>query len=88
MTHKVRDERRPAPRTQAAIRRRNRPIAALATATPGRRCSPATAQSFPLVCPRCGTEIRVIAFITDPPTIHDILVHLGAMRAISAPVAP
>ncbi|MET0165773.1 MAG: hypothetical protein ABW318_12335 [Vicinamibacterales bacterium] len=31
---------------------------------------------FPLVCPLDGAEMRVIAFITDPPTIHDVLVHL------------
>jgi hypothetical protein len=31
---------------------------------------------FPLVCPLDGAEMRVIAFFTDPPTIHDILVHL------------
>ena len=34
---------------------------------------------FPLVCPLCGAEMRVIAFITDPPTIHDI--HLGEPTA-------
>jgi hypothetical protein len=33
------------------------------------------------VCPLCGAEMRVIAFITDPPTIHDILVHLGEPAA-------
>ena len=38
-------------------------------------------KSFPLVCPLCGAEMRVIAFITDPPTIHDILVHLGEPTA-------
>lgn len=32
---------------------------------------------FPLVCPRCGTDMRVIAFITDGSTIRDILGHLG-----------
>jgi len=36
---------------------------------------------FPLVCPLCGAEMGVIAFITDPPTIHDILVHLGEPTA-------
>jgi hypothetical protein len=36
---------------------------------------------FPLVCPLCGAEMRVIAFITDPPTIHDILVHVGEPTA-------
>ena len=36
---------------------------------------------FPLVCPLCGAEMRVIAFITDPPTIHDILDLLGEHTA-------
>jgi hypothetical protein len=27
---------------------------------------------FPLVCPLCSAEMRVIVFITDPPTIHYI----------------
>jgi len=33
---------------------------------------------FPLVCPRCGAEMQIIALITDGPTVRDILVHLGA----------
>ena len=33
------------------------------------------------MCPLCGAEMRVIAFITDPLTIHDILVHLGEPTA-------
>ena len=37
---------------------------------------------FPLVCPNCGGAMRIIAFITDGPTVRDILVHLGA------PIAP
>lgn len=36
---------------------------------------------FPLVCPRCGAEMRIIAFVTDAPTIHHILVHLGEPTA-------
>jgi hypothetical protein len=36
---------------------------------------------FPLVCPRCGAEMRIIAFITDPSTIRDILLHLGEPTA-------
>jgi hypothetical protein len=36
---------------------------------------------FPLVCPRCGGEMRIIAFITDGPTVRDILVHLGEPTA-------
>ena len=32
---------------------------------------------FPLVCPHCGGAMRIIAFITDAPTVRDILVRLG-----------
>ncbi|MBK8387361.1 MAG: transposase [Candidatus Accumulibacter sp.] len=32
---------------------------------------------FPLVCPRCGGEMRIIAFITDAGAVCDILTHLG-----------
>ena len=35
-----------------------------------------TAQ-FPLQCPNCGGDIRLIAFITDPGPIRKILTHLG-----------
>ena len=31
---------------------------------------------FPLHCPLCDAEMRIIAFITDPPTVRDILIHL------------
>ena len=30
----------------------------------------------PLVCPRCGSEMKVIAVIQDPVEIRDILAHL------------
>ena len=36
---------------------------------------------FPLVCSRCGAEMRIIAFITDPSTIRDILLHVGEPTA-------
>ena len=36
---------------------------------------------FPLVCPRCGSAMRIIAFITDGPTVRDILGHLGEPTA-------
>ena len=36
---------------------------------------------FPLLCPRCGGAMRIIAFITDGPTVHDILGHLGEPTA-------
>jgi len=35
------------------------------------------AEDFPLTCPACGGDIRLIAFITDPGPIRKILTHLG-----------
>jgi len=32
---------------------------------------------LPLLCPRCSKPMRIIAFITDPPTIERILTHIG-----------
>ena len=34
-------------------------------------------EEFPLECPNCGGDIRLIAFITDPGPIRKILSHLG-----------
>ncbi len=34
-------------------------------------------EEFPLECPNCGGNIRLIAFITDPGPIRKILAHLG-----------
>lgn len=31
----------------------------------------------PLTCPRCHSEMRLIAFLTEPPSIRTILAHLG-----------
>ena len=36
---------------------------------------------FPLLCPWCGAEMPIIAFITDPSTVRDILDHLGEPTA-------
>ena len=35
------------------------------------------AEAFPLECPVCGGDIRLIAFITEPGPIRKILTHLG-----------
>ena len=35
------------------------------------------AEVFPLVCPACGGDIRLISFITDPTPIRTILAHIG-----------
>ena len=32
---------------------------------------------FPLVCPLCGAEMRIIAFLTDPVAMRAILAHSG-----------
>jgi hypothetical protein len=32
---------------------------------------------LPLVCPRCGEPMRLIAFILDPPVVERILGHIG-----------
>ena len=34
-------------------------------------------EEFPLACPTCGGDIRLIAFITKPGPIRKILTHLG-----------
>jgi len=34
-------------------------------------------EEFPVECPACGGDIRLIAFITDPGLIRKILTHLG-----------
>jgi hypothetical protein len=34
-------------------------------------------EEFPLECPSCGGDIRLIAFITEPGPIRNILTHLG-----------
>jgi len=35
----------------------------------------------PLMCPRCGQEMRIVAFITEPKVIDRILEHLRRTRA-------
>jgi hypothetical protein len=34
-------------------------------------------EEFPLECPNCGGDIRLIAFITEPGPVRKILTHLG-----------
>ena len=31
---------------------------------------------LPLLCPACGAQMRVLAFLTDPPVLCAILLHL------------
>jgi hypothetical protein len=39
----------------------------------------------PLICPRCGSEMRVIGFITQPALIDRILDHLRRRDKIPRP---
>ena len=34
-------------------------------------------EEFPLACPNCGGDIRLISFITQPETMRKILTHVG-----------
>ncbi len=65
---------------KASVRRILRPV-------PGRRLSPPAKSAWarllarvyevdPLVCPECGSPMRVIAVIQDPDEIKHILRHL------------
>jgi hypothetical protein len=45
------------------------------------------AEDFPLACPACGGNIRLIAFITDPAPIRKILTHHGEQLE-PPPLAP
>ena len=36
---------------------------------------------LPLVCPKCGGTMRIIAFINEGPVIREILGHLGEPTA-------
>ena len=42
----------------------------------------------PLICPRCGSEMRVIGFITQPARIDHILDHLRRRDKIPRPPPP
>jgi hypothetical protein len=42
----------------------------------------------PLVCPRCGSEMRVIGFITQPALIDRILDHIQRRDKIPRPPPP
>jgi hypothetical protein len=44
-------------------------------------------EEFPLECPNCGGDIRLIAFITQPGPIRKILTHLGEPLE-SPPISP
>jgi hypothetical protein len=45
------------------------------------------AEDFPLACPACGGDIRLIAFVTEPEPIRKILTHAGE-PLVRPPVSP
>ena len=42
---------------------------------------------LPLVCPHCGAEMRIVAAITDKPSIEGILIHIGETQR-PPPITP
>ena len=42
---------------------------------------------LPLLCPACGGEMRIVAFLTDSPTTQAILLHLELPHS-PPPLAP
>jgi NodT family efflux transporter outer membrane factor (OMF) lipoprotein len=44
-------------------------------------------EAFPLTCPKCGSEMRVLAFITEAAPVQRILRHIGE-PATPPPIAP
>jgi hypothetical protein len=44
-------------------------------------------QVLPLLCPECGGEMRLIAFVTEPAPVRRILLYLGE-PATSPPISP
>jgi hypothetical protein len=42
---------------------------------------------FPLLCPKWGAEMRIIAFITEAPDVRQILAQLGE-PTLPPPLAP
>jgi hypothetical protein len=42
----------------------------------------------PLLCPRCGAEMRIVAVITEPEVVDRILAHLDREAKARAPPDP
>ena len=58
-------------------------------ATPGwRELIKKVYETDPLICPRCGSEMKVIAFITNYQAIDRIIHHLGITFTTSRPPPP
>jgi len=45
-------------------------------------------EADPLVCPRCGSEMRVVSFITDPRVVRRIVDHLRKRDRTARPPPP
>jgi hypothetical protein len=45
-------------------------------------------EADPLVCPRCGAEMRVVSFITDPRVVKRIVDHLRKRDRPARPPPP
>ncbi len=42
---------------------------------------------LPLLCPACGGELKILAFLTDPPVVSRILLHLD-LHHLPPPLSP
>jgi hypothetical protein len=42
----------------------------------------------PMLCPKCGGQMRVISFITDFPVVHKIINHLKLTFSAAKPPPP
>ena len=34
-------------------------------------------EAFPLICPQCGGELKIVAFLTEADPIQRFLIHMG-----------
>jgi hypothetical protein len=64
-------------RLQRLLRRESKAPLARHLTTPNAKLMARVGEEFPLECPRCGGEFRLIAFITEPGPVRKILTHLG-----------
>lgn len=79
-------------RTSAARRQRPKPLPppppqpprpAPQRTTRGPCSSPVLFLTLPLVCPRCGADMRIIVFITETAPVRQILTHIAEPPRIS-----
>jgi hypothetical protein len=65
------------PRKAAAVTHIKSPARTTPRAKAWAKLMARVGEEFPLACPTCGGDIRLIAFITEPGPIRKILTHLG-----------